>query len=354
MKRCIQLAKKGTGFVSANPLVGCVLVKDEKILAEGYHKKYGDDHAERMVINKALNKGINTNGCELYVNLEPCSHFGKTPPCTDYIIKNKISKVHIGTPDPNPLVNGKGIKRLKENGIIVNIGVLNNECRKLNKFFFKYVSTGLPYITIKIAQSSDGFIADKNGKSKWITSIDSRKYVHKLRNEYDAVLIGRKTLEKDNPKLTVRQIKGRNPFRIIIDSELKSKINFKVFNDDDRDKTIIITKSKDKTKYGKFTAKGINVLIVKSAGRKLSLRRCLESLANLGITSILIEGGAITANEFISQNLVDELQIFTAPKIIRDGTEFLNTKNKSILKNFNEEKKIKFKKDILKIYKKIK
>jgi diaminohydroxyphosphoribosylaminopyrimidine deaminase / 5-amino-6-(5-phosphoribosylamino)uracil reductase len=354
MKRCIELAKRGTGFVSPNPLVGCVLLKDRKIVADGYHKKFGEEHAEKIAIKKAINEGISLQDCELYVNLEPCTHYGKTPPCTDLILNNKIPKVNIGILDPNPLVNGNGVKILKSKGIKVKSGILSDECNELNKFFIKTITKGLPYITLKIAKSADGYIADNTGKSKWISSIKSREYVHKLRNEYDAVLIGRKTLEKDNPELTVRHIKGRNPYRIIIDSKLKSSLKFKVFQDKFKNKTIIITSCVDENKLKIFNDAGIKVIKVKPKGNKILLKSGLRQLTKLGISSILIEGGAITANEFLSQNLADELYIFTSPKLLKSGIKFLNENNQNNLKYFNEVNSLKFNKDILKIYKKTK
>jgi diaminohydroxyphosphoribosylaminopyrimidine deaminase/5-amino-6-(5-phosphoribosylamino)uracil reductase len=199
MQRCIELALKGAGYVSPNPLVGCIIVKNGKIVSEGYHKKFGEYHAERNAINSALRKGINLKGTSLYVNLEPCAHYGKTPPCAELIAEHKISKVIIGVKDPYHLVAGKGIRKLKQNGIEVKTGVLENECRNINKFFFKYVQSGLPYITIKTAMTIDGKIADKNYRSKWISSLKSRKLVHALRTSYDAVLVGRNVVEHDNP-----------------------------------------------------------------------------------------------------------------------------------------------------------
>ncbi len=248
MLRCIQLAKKGAGYVSPNPLVGCVITKNNKIIAEGWHKKYGFAHAEVNAINSALRKGIDLKNSVLYVNLEPCSHYSKTPPCVNKIIENKIKKVVIGVKDPYRLVAGRGIKKLKENNIEVIAGVLENECIDLNKFFFKHVKNELPYITVKAAQTLDGKIADEKYKSKWISSAESRKLVHKLRSEYDAVLVGANTVKYDNPKLTVRHVKGRNPYRIVLDRNLKSDLSKNIFTDNCKDKTIVVTSHKGNKK----------------------------------------------------------------------------------------------------------
>lgn len=315
INECINLAKKGAGFVSPNPLVGCIVVKNGKIIGKGYHKKYGDAHAEVNAINDAKKKGHKLNGSTLYLNLEPCSHFGKTPPCTDLIIKEKISKVVIGIKDPNPKVNGKGINKLKKAGINVEYGFLKKECEELNKFFIKNITRKIPYITLKIAQSIDGKIALDNFKSKYITGEESLKFVHKLRSEYDAVLIGKNTALLDNPSLSVRLTKGRNPLRIVIDKNSKLPGNLKIFTDKDSDKTIIIS-SPDK--------------------KNIPLINILKTLHNLNISSVLIEGGANIFSQFIEKNLFDDIYFIVAPKIIGDGisafrdfkiTTLSNTKN---------------------------
>jgi diaminohydroxyphosphoribosylaminopyrimidine deaminase/5-amino-6-(5-phosphoribosylamino)uracil reductase len=320
MQRCRELAKKGTGHVSPNPLVGCVIVKQGKVIAEGYHKRFGSAHAEVNAINSAKAKGINLKGSNLYVNLEPCVHHGKTPPCTDEIIKNKIGEVIIGTKDPNPLVAGKGINKLKKNRIKTTVGVLDDECLFLNKFFFKYIKTGLPYITIKAAQTLDGKIADFEGKSKWISSIESRKLVHELRSVYDAVLVGKNTVELDNPELTVRMVKGRNPYRVVIDNELAINLSSKLFSDKFTDKTIIIT-SKEPNEFLTriFEQRKIRVIKAKAKKNIIDLRDAMKKLAKLGISSLIVEGGAFTFTEFLTQKLVDELILFTAPKIMGRG-----------------------------------
>ncbi|MCJ7552329.1 MAG: bifunctional diaminohydroxyphosphoribosylaminopyrimidine deaminase/5-amino-6-(5-phosphoribosylamino)uracil reductase RibD, partial [Ignavibacteriaceae bacterium] len=229
----LEIAKRGIGKVSPNPLVGCVITKNDKIIGAGFHTKYGDDHAEISAINSSRE---NLEGSTFYVNLEPCSHYGQTPPCVDRIIQEKIKRVVIGTLDVNPLVSGKGVRKLKDAGIEVKVGVLEKECEDLNKFFFKFINKKLPFVTLKAAITLDGKIADINSHSEWISSPESRRYVHSLRNKYDAVLIGLNTAMIDDPQLTVRHVEGRNPWRIILDSKLELPTDLKIFqkNNDKR------------------------------------------------------------------------------------------------------------------------
>lgn len=326
IQRCIELAKKGKGHVSPNPLVGCVIVKNGKVIADGYHKKFGSNHAEVNAINTALSKRINLKDSTIFVNLEPCVHFGKTPPCVDKIIEHKIREVVIGTKDPNRLVAGKGINKLKKNKIKVTSGVLEAECLELNKFYFKHMKKGFPYITLKAAQTIDGKIAELSGDSKWISSTESRKYVHRLRSKYDAVLVGRNTVEKDNPELTVRLVKGRNPYRIVIDKGLVLNLNNNLFSDEFTEKTIIITS----VEPGEFLTryceqKKIRVVKAKSANGIINLKDAMKKLSKLGISSVLVEGGAFTFTEFIKQKVVDEILFFTSSKILGKGLSTFKT-----------------------------
>src|SRR4030095_20586 len=310
MRRCIELALKGAGYVSPNPLVGCVIVKNGKIISEGYHQKFGEYHAERIAINSALKRNINLSGASIYVNLEPCAHYGKTPPCADLIIENKISNVIIGSKDPNHLVAGKGIRRLKRARIEVKSGVLENECQNLNKFFFKYVLTGLPYITLKTAMTIDGKIADEIHRSKWISSLASRKIVHGLRTSYDSVLVGKNTVMYDNPRLTARLVKGRNPFRIVIDSKLSLSLRKKIFSDRFASRTILLcSKNADKGKIKVLEKRNVKVIFCKSKGNVIFVRDAMKKLSKNGIASIMVEGGAKTYSEFMKHKLVDEYMI---------------------------------------------
>lgn len=319
MQQCIELALKGAGNVSPNPMVGCVIVKNGKIIAEGYHKKYGEYHAERNAINSALRKGINLKGAELYVNLEPCAHTGKTPPCADYIVQHKFKRVVIGVKDPFHQVAGKGIRKLKQAGIKVKTGVLSNECRDLNKFFFKHVETGLPYITIKTAQTLDGKIANHKYQSKWISSEGSRRLVHKMRSVYDAVLIGMNTVKYDDPALTVRDVKGRDPFRMVIDPYLELSLSKKLYKNA-YDKVIVFTsKDADKKRAEQLNKRGVIVITCKTKNGMLDIYEAMWKTAALGISSIMVEGGGITYNEFIKYKLVDEFVIFVAPRVMGKG-----------------------------------
>lgn len=316
----LEIAKKGKGYVSPNPLVGAILVKDEKIIGAGFHEKYGESHAE---INAIKNARHSVEGSTLYVNLEPCSHHGKTPPCVDTIIASKIKRVVIGTLDMNPLVCGAGIKKLKQAGIEVKAGVMENECIRLNKFFFKYITKGIPYVTIKTAQTLDARIADKGGESKWITSIMSRKYVHSLRSEYDAVLVGSSTVMKDDPQLTVRLVEGRNPRRIILDTNLRLSLDRRIFRTNDNQDTIIVTSEQSKNKTRKVKAlcdAGIRVMYAKQGNDgRINLNNALHLLAKENISSVLVEGGKKIFSSFIRENLFDEILMFISPKFLGDG-----------------------------------
>jgi diaminohydroxyphosphoribosylaminopyrimidine deaminase/5-amino-6-(5-phosphoribosylamino)uracil reductase len=341
MQGCIALAKRGTGNVSPNPLVGCIIINNGEIIGEGYHQKYGEPHAEANAIEDAKKKGHSLIGAKLYVNLEPCSHFGKRPPCSDLIIKEKIGEVYIGMQDPYEEVNGKGIEKLKAAGIKVTIGILEDECKELNKFFIKYVTEGRPYVTLKIAQSIDGVIALDNGKSKYITNIASRKYVHTMRSEYDAVLIGKNTAKLDNPDLNVREVEGRNPLRIVIDKNLKLSKDLKVFSDEDKHKTFIVTNAKGDENH-------INIK------NKITPKKILKRLYEMKINSVMIEGGAHLFSQFIEDELFDDIYFFIAPKIIGSGLNpFRDFKIKSLekVKNLKFEYQKNLDNDILLYYK---
>lgn len=320
LARCLQLALKGKGYVSPNPMVGCVIVKDNKIIGEGYHAKYGEEHAEVMAIKNATE---NVEGATLYVNLEPCVHYGKTPPCVDLIIDSKIKKVVIGTIDPNPLVNGKGIEKLKKAGIEVKVGVLEKESKKINEKFFKYITQKIPFVALKIAQTIDAKIADISGDSKWITCEQSLHFVHQLRSEYDAVLIGSRTAKLDNPNLTVRLVEGRNPYRVILDSTLSLPLELNVFSDKFVNRTIVFTSNRafktKKDKVERLNSLGIEVIKVKSNRKKLAIEDVLKKLAEKEIASVLVEGGGKIFTELIKRNLVDKVYVFIAPKILGKG-----------------------------------
>lgn len=318
MELALQLAEKGVGYVNPNPLVGAVIVKDNKIIGKGYHEKYGQAHAEVNAINRAKEE---IKGSTMYVTLEPCSHYGKTPPCVDKIIENKISKVVIGTLDPNPLVSGNGVRKLRESGIEVVTGVLEDKCKKINEVFIKYITKKIPYVVLKSAMSLDGKIATYTGESKWITGEDSRKEVHRLRNKLSSIMVGVNTVIMDNPELTYRLGEGRNPVRIIVDSSLRIPTNSKVVSDNYRNNTIIATtelSSKDKVK--ELESLGVQVLIIKSKNNKVDLNDLAITLGEKGIDSILLEGGATLNYSALEAKIVDKIQIYIAPKLIGGET----------------------------------
>jgi diaminohydroxyphosphoribosylaminopyrimidine deaminase/5-amino-6-(5-phosphoribosylamino)uracil reductase len=317
MAECLRLARLGKGHVSPNPLVGAIVVKGGEIVGRGYHRRFGEAHAERNALHDA---GRNAQGATLYVNLEPCSHYGKTPPCTDAIISSGIRQVVVGLNDPNPLVKGRGIRALVSAGIKVREGVLCNECRELNEFFVKKMTTGLPFVTLKIAQTLDGRIAFPNRRSRWITSEESRKCSHELRAEYDAILIGANTVKLDNPRLTVRLVEGRNPKRILLDGNLSTPLSARLFSDSLRSQTIVFTRrdGNEGAERKKRILKRRGVEVVATEGTRdgtIDLRRVLKSLAAHDILSVLVEGGQCVFTEFLESGLVDRLLIFVAPKV---------------------------------------
>ena len=308
MQRCIELASKAMGCASPNPMVGSVIIYNNKIIGEGYHEKYGSHHAEVNAINSVKDKSLLFKST-LYVNLEPCAHFGKTPPCSDLIIQNKIPEVVIGCVDTFSEVSGKGIERMRSVGIDVKVGVLENESRELNKRFFTFHEKKRPYIILKWAESKDGFIAPKNQtKPFWMTSSESKKLAHKWRAEEDAILVGRITAEKDNPSLTVREVEGSNPIRIVIDKDLKLSADFNLFNNDA--KTIIFNQLKsEENNSNNYIKINFNDLT----------KNILQELHKQNIQSIIIEGGTKTLQYFIDKNLWDEARIFTTNKTLNEG-----------------------------------
>ena len=308
MKKCLELATKGMGYVSPNPMVGCVVVFNNQIIGEGYHEEYGTAHAEINAIENVKDKSL-LKKSTLYVNLEPCVHFGKTPPCTNLIIESEIPKVVIGCRDSYSEVSGKGIEKMQNIGIEVIVGVLEKESRELNKRFFTFHEKKRPYIILKWAESKDGFMAPLNqNKPFWMTSSESKKLVHKWRAEEEAILIGRITAKKDNPSLTVREVAGSNPIRIIIDKNLTLSGDLNLFNSEA--KTIIFNSIKsEETGTTNFIKIDFNYLI----------KNILEELHKQNIQSVKIEGGSITLQSFIDANIWDEARIFTANKLFSQG-----------------------------------
>lgn len=307
MKRAIELAMNGSGNVSPNPLVGCVIVHDGNIVGEGWHKKYGEAHAEVNAIADVSDHSI-LQECTLYVNLEPCSHHGKTPPCADLIIAHKLQKVIIANHDINPLVAGNGIKKLRDAGITVIPDVLAKEGLELNKRFFTYMQKKRPRIILKWAETADGFIARKNNDSRWISDVYSRQLVHKWRSEEDAVLVGSGTAWYDNPLLNVRDWSGRDPVRIVIDRYLKLGANRNLFSR--KQKTICYNLIKDEASE--------NLLYV-GLKKDHFLEDMLQHLYKQGIQSVIVEGGGKILQSFIDADLWDEARIFISPQQFHAG-----------------------------------
>lgn len=323
IKRCIELAKNGLGTTYPNPLVGSVIVCNNKIIGEGWHKKAGEDHAEVIAINAVKDKFLLSKST-IYVSLEPCSHFGKTPPCSDLIIEKGIRNVVIGTIDSNNKVAGKGIEKLKAAGIKVIVGVLEKECKELNKRFFTFHNNKRPYIILKWAESFDGYIAPiqilrnpiasrQNVKAPvWLTNAFSRQLVHKWRSEEEAILVGTKTVLEDNPKLNVRDWKGKNPIRIVIDKSGKISDEYSVF--DGKTKTVFITEQENLTTIDNRIFE--NVIFDNQVPNKIA-----KILYQYGMQSLIIEGGSQTLQTFIDANLWDEARVFKSKTILNDGTK---------------------------------
>jgi len=305
MSRCIQLASKGIGFVAPNPLVGSVIVYNDEIIGEGFHQNFGGLHAEVNAIDSVKDKTL-IEKSTLYVNLEPCAHFGKTPPCSDLIIRNGIKKIVIGMQDPFSKVNGAGINKLQEAGVEVTTGILEDDCKSLNKRFITYHEKRRPYIILKWAESKDGFIGKENERIQ-ISNELSKVFTHKWRSEESAILVGSKTARIDNPYLNVRDWNGPNPKRIIFDNTGNLPANLNIF--DGTQKTIVISNIESK-KYS-------NVDFI--FNKNNSLNFALNELANLGIQSILVEGGRKTLQSFIENNFWDEARVFRSENLLVDG-----------------------------------
>ena len=320
MKRAIQLALQAEGKTSPNPLVGAVIVKDNKIIGEGFHRQYGQLHAEREAIKDCYSKGNNPQNATIYVTLEPCCHFGKQPPCTHAIVEAGISKVVIGSADPNPLVAGKGIKFLQENNIQVEENFLKDECAAINKIFFHYITTKTPYVAIKYAMTMDGKIATKTGKSKWITSEQARNHVHTLRNKYSAILVGINTVLQDNPMLNCRIPNGKNPIRIICDSSLKIPLDSNIVQTAKEIPTIVATcqnpsaEQDASKKIKQLSDFGVETIVLPCKD-KVNLNLLMKILSDKKIDSILIEGGSEIHYSVLESKIANHIYCYIAPKL---------------------------------------
>jgi len=343
MRQALELARKGRGYVSPNPLVGCVIVgKNGKIIGTGYHEKYGEAHAEANAVKDAAKNGHNLSGATVYVNLEPCSHKAKTAPCADLLIEKKISRCVIGMRDPYSEVNGKGIKKLKAAGIEVVEGILQDESEELNKFFVKFIKTGSPYITIKLGMSADGKTALKSGVSKWITSEASRKVVHRMRSEYDAVLVSSATVLADDPELTVRLVEGRSPKRIILDANLRIPESAKVYSDAHSANTIVVTTERTLKEKPEMKAllNSRGVAFIAAKDNQFILNDVFQSLGTLNIASVLVEPGPTLATVLLQEKLFDELVLFVAPIVL--GSDARSAFGDLHLKNFQQANRLRF------------
>lgn len=344
MRLAMQLAGNAIGRTSPNPLVGAVIVKDNRVVGCGWHRKAGTPHAEVHALNQA---GELAQGADVYVTLEPCAHYGKTPPCAKALVEAKVKNVYGGLLDVNPKVAGKGFKILEDAGIHVEYGFLQDELRKQNEVFFKWIEHKKPFIVLKAAMTLDGKIATAIGQSKWITNETSRAYGYKLRDIYDGIMVGINTVIEDNPMLTARVDGGKNPIRIVVDSSLKIDINANVVQDKSA-KTIVATTDKaDKDKILKLQAQDVDVIVVdKDENDKVDIEKLLDILGQKNICSILVEGGATLSGSFVAKKLVDKVYFFIAPKIIGGkeaktpvaGTGILNLQEALALKDIQIEK----------------
>ncbi len=333
MRVAIELAKRGEGRVSPNPMVGCVVVKDGRVIAAGCHERYGGFHAER---NALLNCREDTQGADLYVNLEPCCHYGKTPPCTDIIIEKKIRKVYIGCLDPNPKVAGKGAQILRDHGILTETGILEQECRRLNEVFFHYMEDGMPFVALKYAMTLDGKIACESGDSKWVTGEEARERVQQLRNRYRGIMVGIGTVLADDPMLNCRMPGGRDPVRIICDTRLRIPPDSRIvktagliatvvaWNRQEAERLRSRGMAPDVAPLGRtldtLRSRGVRLLEVpvkETAGRRLlDMRFLLRQLGEHQVDSILLEGGSALNASVLQERLAQRVYAFIAPKLV--------------------------------------
>lgn len=316
MNIALELAEKGMGFVNPNPMVGAVIVKDGKIIGRGYHRKYGELHAER---NAFADCTEDCSGADMYVTLEPCCHYGKTPPCTDIIIEKNIRRVFIGSSDPNPKVAGKGVQILREHGIEVIEGVLKEQCDRLNEIFFHYITAGKPFVTMKYAMTMDGKIACRTGLSKWITAETARQYVQHERLKHSAIMVGVGTVIADNPMLNCRLENGRNPVRIVCDTNLRTPLECNIVKTAGEIPTVIATCS-DTEKISQFEKSGCRIMRVEKSGNHIDLNDLMNKIGAEKIDSILLEGGGELNYSALRAGIVNKVQAYIAPKIFGGKT----------------------------------
>ena len=329
MDMAVELAKKGEGKVNPNPVVGAVIVKNDKVIGKGYHKFYGGPHAEVYALEEA---GSEASGADIYITLEPCSHHGKTPPCAEKIIKSGIKRCFVGSYDPNPLVSGMGIKKLTENNVEVEVGVQKEICDNLNKIFFKYIKDKKPYLFLKCAITLDGKIASRTGDSKWISNEEAREKVQYYRNKFMGIMVGINTVLADDPRLTARIDNGTDPFRIIIDTHLKISEEFGIIKNNTDKKTIIVTSSDCDKEKELFLENKYDVNFIHLNGYDFSIEDIMTEVGKLGIDSVLLEGGGNLISRAFKENIIDGGELFISNKILGDEM------GKSFISGFSREK----------------
>ena len=315
MREALALAKMGMGFTSPNPMVGAVIVKNGEIISRGYHKKYGDLHAERSAFAYCDENRINCRGADMYVTLEPCCHHGKQPPCTEAIIAHGIKRVFMGSSDPNPLVAGKGVEILRGHGIEVIEGILKDECDALNEIFFHYITTGLPFVTMKYAMTLDGKIACYTGESKWITGEAARAHVQQERLRHSAIMVGVGTVLADDPLLTCRLENGRDPLRIICDSSLRTPLDCNILKTAREVPTVIATISEDNDRAAMYERAGCRIIRTAPKDGHVDLSALMKQLGSERLDSILLEGGSELNWSALKEGLVSKVQAYIAPKL---------------------------------------
>lgn len=312
MRMALEEAVKGEGWTNPNPMVGAVIVKEGRIIGKGYHRRYGELHAERNAIASCTES---MKGATIYVTLEPCCHYGKTPPCTEAIIEEGFSRVVVGSTDPNPLVAGKGIEILRQHDIEVETGVMKEECDDVNRVFFHYINTGLPYVVMKYAMTADGKIATCEGESKWITGEAARLHVQKSRHKYAGIMVGVGTVIADDPMLNCRLPEGNSPTRIICDTRLRTPLEAKVVDTAREFKTIIATSCGDVNKQKKYSDKGCRIMEIPEKDGHIDLRELMKKLGEQKIDSVLLEGGAELNYSALQSGIVNKIQAYIAPKL---------------------------------------
>jgi diaminohydroxyphosphoribosylaminopyrimidine deaminase/5-amino-6-(5-phosphoribosylamino)uracil reductase len=316
MREALRQARKGMGQTSPNPTVGAVIVRNGKVLSTGYHREAGLPHAEVEALNKL---GAKATGGTLYVTLEPCNHYGRTPPCTEAIVSSGIKRVVVGMKDPNPGVSGGGCEFLRDNGIQVKAGVLETECRQINEAFLKFVTSRRPFVIVKSALTLDGWTATATGHSQWITNDKSRQFVHRLRDQVDGVMVGVRTVLADDPLLTVRlrRGRGRNPLRIVVDTHLRTPVNARILHQDSSSNTLIaVSADVPAEERRRFQREGVSILTCPTRGEMIDLGALMDILGTISVTSLLVEGGASIIGSMLRERLIDKFFIFKSTKIL--------------------------------------